>query len=96
MLFVRNVYTAVCDAYLQVLGNKEGLNVMEQADPLFLLMGLPTIPVMLIMGKMVRWEDYVLRVWRKYSTKLPFVSYIWTEGIIYFLYCICIFSINVF
>lgn len=43
---------------------------MERADPLFLLMGLPTIPVMLVLGKMIRWEDYVLRVWRKYSSKL--------------------------
>ncbi|MEQ2261434.1 E3 ubiquitin-protein ligase marchf5 [Xenotaenia resolanae] len=43
---------------------------MERADPLFLLIGLPTIPVMLILGKMIRWEDYILRLWRKYSNKL--------------------------
>ncbi|KAJ8250403.1 hypothetical protein COCON_G00223250 [Conger conger] len=55
---------------MQVVGHKEGLDVMERADPLFLLIGLPTIPVMLILGKMIRWEDYVLRLWRKYSTKL--------------------------
>lgn len=54
----------------QVVGHKEGLDVMERADPLFLLIGLPTIPVMLILGKMIRWEDYVLRFWRKYSNKL--------------------------
>ncbi|KAM4730099.1 E3 ubiquitin-protein ligase MARCHF5 isoform 1-T1 [Anableps anableps] len=55
---------------MQVVGHKEGLDVMERADPLFLLIGLPTIPVMLILGKMIRWEDYVLRLWRKYSNKL--------------------------
>ncbi|XP_048125268.1 E3 ubiquitin-protein ligase MARCH5 isoform X1 [Alosa alosa] len=55
---------------MQVVGHKEGLDVMERADPLFLLIGLPTIPVMLILGKMIRWEDYVLRLWRKYSSKL--------------------------
>uniref|UniRef100_A0A8D0E376 E3 ubiquitin-protein ligase MARCHF5 n=1 Tax=Salvator merianae TaxID=96440 RepID=A0A8D0E376_SALMN len=55
---------------MQVVGHKKGLDVMERADPLFLLMGLPTIPVMLVLGKMIRWEDYVLRVWRKYSSKL--------------------------
>lgn len=43
---------------------------MERADPLFLLMGLPTIPVVLVLGRLIRWEDYVLRVWRKYSSKL--------------------------
>lgn len=54
---------------MQVLGHKEGLSVMEQADPLFLLVGLPTIPIVLILGKMVRWEDYVLKLWRKHVTK---------------------------
>ena len=66
--------------FFQVLGHKEGLNVMEKADPLFLLIGLPTIPVMLILGKMVRWEDYILRLWRKHSSKLPLLSYFWPDG----------------
>ncbi|NXQ05165.1 MARH5 ligase, partial [Vidua macroura] len=57
-----------------VVGHKEGLDVMERADPLFLLIGLPTIPVMLILGKMIRWEDYVLRLWRKYSNKLQILN----------------------
>ncbi|WAR22198.1 MARH5-like protein [Mya arenaria] len=56
---------------MQVLGHKEGLNVMEGADPLFLLIGLPMIPLFLILGKMVRWEDYLLRLWRKYSSRWP-------------------------
>ena len=64
----------------QVLGHKEGLNVMERADPLFLLIGLPTIPVMLILGKMVRWEDYVLKLWRKHSAKLPLLNYLFPDG----------------
>ncbi|XP_043940323.1 E3 ubiquitin-protein ligase MARCHF5-like [Protopterus annectens] len=59
---------------MQVVGHKKGLDVMERADPLFLLMGLPTIPVMLVLGKMIRWEDYVLRMWRKYSNKLQIIS----------------------
>ncbi|XP_022094346.1 E3 ubiquitin-protein ligase MARCH5-like isoform X2 [Acanthaster planci] len=64
---------------MQVLGHKEGLDVMERADPLFLLIGLPTIPVMLILSKMIRWEDYLLRLWRKHSPKLPFWSYFYPE-----------------
>uniref|UniRef100_A0A2H6MV79 E3 ubiquitin-protein ligase MARCH5 n=2 Tax=Micrurus carvalhoi TaxID=3147026 RepID=A0A2H6MV79_9SAUR len=52
---------------------------MERADPLFLLMGLPTIPVMLVLAKMIRWEDYVLRVWRKYSNKLQ-ILHSWVPG----------------
>ncbi|XP_041826756.1 E3 ubiquitin-protein ligase MARCHF5 [Melanotaenia boesemani] len=54
---------------MQVVGHKKGLYVMERADPLFLLMGLPTIPVLLVLGKMIRWEDYIVRLWHKYSYK---------------------------
>ncbi|XP_070707244.1 E3 ubiquitin-protein ligase MARCHF5 [Pempheris klunzingeri] len=58
---------------MQVVGHKKGLYVMERADPLFLLMGLPTIPVVLVLGKMIRWEDYLVRLWQRYSYrgKLP-------------------------
>ncbi|KAM6976319.1 E3 ubiquitin-protein ligase MARCHF5 [Tautogolabrus adspersus] len=52
---------------MQVVGHKKGLYVMERADPLFLLMGLPTIPVVLVLGKMIRWEDYIVRLWQRYS-----------------------------
>lgn len=73
------------------MGHKEGLDVMERADPLFLLIGLPTIPVMLILGKMIRWEDYVLRLWRKYSNKLQILNSIfpgqwWPDK-----QCVCVF-----
>ena len=54
---------------IQVLGHKEGFQVMESADPLFLIVALPTIPLGLILGKMVRWEDSFLRLWRKHSPK---------------------------
>lgn len=54
---------------MQVVGHKKGLYVMERADPLFLLMGLPTIPVVLVLGKMIRWEDYLVRLWQRYSHK---------------------------
>ncbi|GAB6025051.1 E3 ubiquitin-protein ligase march5 [Chamberlinius hualienensis] len=61
---------------MQVLGHKEGLSVMEQADPLFLLVGLPTIPILLILSRMVHWEDYVLRLWRRHSVNIPIVKYL--------------------
>uniref|UniRef100_A0A4W5PAE8 E3 ubiquitin-protein ligase MARCHF5 n=1 Tax=Hucho hucho TaxID=62062 RepID=A0A4W5PAE8_9TELE len=47
-----------------------GTEYRIRADPLFLLMGLPTIPVMLVLGKMIRWEDYILRLWQRHSSKL--------------------------
>ncbi|CAL8405617.1 unnamed protein product [Arctogadus glacialis] len=52
---------------MQVVGHKKGLFLMERADPVFLLMGLPTIPVMLVLGKMIRWEEYLLTLWHRYS-----------------------------
>jgi E3 ubiquitin-protein ligase MARCH5 len=61
---------------MQILGHKEGLTVMEKADPLFLLIGLPTIPIVLILGRMIRWEEAVLKFWRKHSSKLPLMNYL--------------------
>lgn len=46
---------------LQVVGHQEGLEMMEKSDPLVLLIGLPAIPVGLVLGRMVRWEDMILR-----------------------------------
>ncbi|XP_013420568.1 E3 ubiquitin-protein ligase MARCH5 [Lingula anatina] len=77
-IFVGSVYwTAVTYGALtvmQVFGHTEGQSKMEQADPLFLLLILPAIPVMLILSKMVRWEDYFLKIWRKHSSKVPFLN----------------------
>lgn len=60
---------------MQVLGHKDGLEVMEKADPLFLLVGLPTIPLALILGKMIRWEDHMLRFWRRHISKISLLSF---------------------
>jgi E3 ubiquitin-protein ligase MARCH5 len=61
---------------MQIAGHKEGLSLMEQADPLVLLVGLPTIPIILILGKMIRWEDQALRFIRKHSWKIPLLKHI--------------------
>jgi len=79
-VFIGSVYWTACTygvvTVLQVLGHKEGLSVMESADPVFLLIGLPTIPIMLILAKMVRWEDYVLRFWQRHVSKSRILNYI--------------------
>ena len=54
--------------------------MMEKADPLFLLIGLPTIPIVLILGRMIRWEEAVLKFWRKHSAKLPLLNYLFPSG----------------
>lgn len=55
---------------MMVLGHKDGLNCMEKTDPLLLLLGLPSIPFFLIVGRLIRWQDALLKFWRKHSTKL--------------------------
>lgn len=49
---------------------------MEQADPLVLLIGLPAIPIALIVGKLIRWEDTVLAFIRNYLSRVPLIKYI--------------------
>lgn len=46
---------------------------MEQADPLVLLIGLPAIPVALVLGKMIRWEDALLNFMRRNLVKIPVI-----------------------
>ncbi|CAH1996636.1 unnamed protein product [Acanthoscelides obtectus] len=58
---------------MQVIGQKEGLAIMEQSDPLVLLIGLPAIPVALCLGKMITWEDALLSFMRKNVSKIPVI-----------------------
>lgn len=60
---------------MQVVGHKDGLAMMEQADPLVLLVGLPTIPIILILGKMLRWEDLALSLLRRHACKVPILRH---------------------
>lgn len=43
--------------------------IMEKPDPMFVLVGLPTIPFALVLVEMFRWEDYLLKMWREQSKK---------------------------
>lgn len=61
---------------MQVIGHKDGLKMMEQADPLVLLVGLPTIPIMLVLGKMLRWEDQALSLLRRHACKVPILRHL--------------------
>ncbi|EDW82741.2 uncharacterized protein Dwil_GK10150 [Drosophila willistoni] len=63
---------------IQVLGQESGVALMEKGDPLFILIGLPVIPVGLILLRLIRWENAVLRFIQgphKILRKLPFVSW---------------------
>lgn len=52
---------------------------MENGDPLILLLGLPAIPVGLVLGRMIRWEDAVIRLIRNrrsVARKFPLMNFI--------------------
>jgi len=61
---------------MQVTGHDKGLSIMERADPLFLLVSLPLVPVGLVLGKMIRWQDPVLRFLRTRLPKFPLTRFI--------------------
>eukprot|EP00088_Acartia_fossae_P030250 TRINITY_DN3121_c0_g1_i2.p1 TRINITY_DN3121_c0_g1~~TRINITY_DN3121_c0_g1_i2.p1 ORF type:complete len:571 (+),score=117.69 TRINITY_DN3121_c0_g1_i2:574-2286(+) len=61
---------------MQVAGHDEGWRLMEAAEPILLLVSLPLIPCGLFLGKMVKWQDPVLKVLRKYLPQFPLTRYI--------------------
>ncbi|KAI3388900.1 hypothetical protein SNEBB_006733 [Seison nebaliae] len=61
---------------MQVLGHSEGLELIQNADPIFLLMGLPAIPVLLVASRMIKWETAIFRVWRSYMANMDLCKYI--------------------
>ncbi|CAD6993168.1 E3 ubiquitin-protein ligase MARCH5 [Ceratitis capitata] len=82
-IFVGSLYwTAVtygAVTFLQIVGHKNGLALMENGDPLILLIGLPAIPVGLVLGRMIRWEDAVIKLIRNrrnVARKLPLMNLI--------------------
>ncbi|KAG4074132.1 hypothetical protein HA402_014337 [Bradysia odoriphaga] len=42
---------------LQVMGYDDGMRLLERTQPLALIVGLPSIPVALILGQFFKWED---------------------------------------
>ena len=50
---------------MQITGHERGLVLMESADPLLLLVSLPLVPLGLVLGKMVKWQEPLLQVFTK-------------------------------
>jgi E3 ubiquitin-protein ligase MARCH5 len=59
---------------MQILDQKDAFKVMDQADPLVMLIALPSIPIMLVLCRFIKWEEFLLKLWRKYSNKLPVLN----------------------
>ncbi|XP_043255788.1 E3 ubiquitin-protein ligase MARCHF5-like [Colletes gigas] len=78
-IFAASIYWAAVTygavTVMQVIGHKDGLAMLEQADPSVLLVGLPTIPIILVLGKMIRWEDLALSLFRRHARKVPILRH---------------------
>ncbi|CAI2728578.1 unnamed protein product [Schistosoma spindalis] len=59
---------------MQVYGHRQGLQAMRLTDPPLLLLGLPTIPLCLVLAKAVQWESRLLMLWRNHISRLPFIQ----------------------
>ncbi|ALC48752.1 CG17991 [Drosophila busckii] len=67
---------------LQVLGQQRGMELIERGDPFFLLVGLPFIPVGLILSRLIRWEEALLRLWHNrhnIARKLPLINWLFSS-----------------
>lgn len=62
-------YGTVC--VLQLMGAEEGQNFIIRSQPIFVFAGLPSIPIVLLTAKLIRWEDVILRCWKTRSIKIP-------------------------
>jgi len=56
---------------MQTVGQEKGQVIIERADPLFLIVSLPLVPVGLVLSRMIRWEEPVLKTLRRVVPKVP-------------------------
>lgn len=45
--------------------------MIDEADPFLLVIGLPVIPITLILAKLIKWEDFILKLWQRSASNLP-------------------------
>ena len=48
---------------MQTVGEERGHIILERADPIFLLFALPLVPIGLVLGRMIPWEEPVNAIW---------------------------------
>jgi len=55
----------------KVMGEQEAITMMEDTDPYMLLLMLPSIPLSLILGKTINWEETLLLLVQRFTSQLP-------------------------
>jgi len=59
--------------FMDTVGHERGVEIMESTDTMVLLVSLPLVPVGLIIGQMIRWEETVIRYLRVAVPQTPLV-----------------------
>lgn len=62
----------------QIYGPERARATFESFEPMTLLVGLPTIPFLLFLGKLIKWEDQLLKLWKNYHHRIPMLG--WLTG----------------
>jgi len=53
------------------MGEREAITMMENTDSYMLLLVLPSIPLSLILGKTINWEETLLLFVQRFASQLP-------------------------
>ena len=62
------------ESYVHFLGAEKTTELIENSSISLTLIGIPSIPVVLCAGKLINWENMVLRLWRRHYQKIPLLS----------------------
>ena len=61
---------------VNIEGPERTAELIENSSLSFALIGLPSIPFVLCAGKLINWQNMILRLWRRHYQKVPFLSFL--------------------
>jgi len=61
---------------MQLVGEREALALIELGNPIVVLAALPLVPVWLVLGRMIPWEEPVWRFMRSAVPKIPLARFV--------------------
>ncbi|XP_054163661.1 E3 ubiquitin-protein ligase MARCHF5-like [Oppia nitens] len=60
---------------LQIIGSEKTTQLIEGSNKTIALLGFPSIPFILCAGKLINWENWILRLWRRHYQRIPFLAF---------------------
>jgi len=59
-----------------ITGAETASDLIERSNRSLVLFGLPSIPLLLCAGKLITWENMILKFWRRHYHRIPLLSYL--------------------